>query len=118
MKTTGNKVLDELLQIMINRFEDLVERGFLAPHFLQKMISDPKEILQFLRQNRAVVGEQLKRKLDPTLRATPQMLEQQGLVPQGYLGIIHKKYIYYLLPILPPSSLYMLCYFPNSMKFR
>ena len=70
---------------MVRRFEDLVDRGFLAPHFLQKMVADPKEILQFLRQNRAVVGEQLTRRLDPTLRPTPEALEKQGIVPQGYV---------------------------------
>jgi len=74
---------------MLHRFEDLVDRGFLAPHFLQKMASDPSEILQFLRQNRAVVGEQLTRRL--ALRPSPEILEQQGYVPHGYFTSGHEK---------------------------
>eukprot|EP01084_Bolivina_argentea_P195179 334900_1 len=91
LKPTGNKVLDELLHIMITRFEHLVERGFLAPHFLNKMISDPNEILKFLRQNRAVVGDQLNRRLDPTIRPTPAQLESKGIVPAGYFSHGHEK---------------------------
>lgn len=93
IKTTGNKVLDELLHIMISRFEHLVERGFLAPHFLNKMVSDPNEILKFLRQNRAVVGDQLNRRLDPSIRPSPSQLEEKGIVPYGYFTAGHEKAI-------------------------
>merc|ERR1719384_2613758 len=71
---------------MISRFEHLVERGFLAPHFLNKMVSDPNEILKFLRQNRAVVGDQLNRRLDPSIRPRPEQLEKKGIVPLGYFS--------------------------------
>eukprot|EP01084_Bolivina_argentea_P128138 226540_1 len=89
LKSTGNTVLDELLRIMISRFEHLVERGFLAPHFLNKMINDPTEILKFLRQNRAVVGDQLNRRLNPSIRPSPSQLESKGIVPIGYFSHGH-----------------------------
>eukprot|EP00484_Ammonia_sp_Unknown_P023766 CAMPEP_0197031498 /NCGR_PEP_ID=MMETSP1384-20130603/10487_1 /TAXON_ID=29189 /ORGANISM="Ammonia sp." /LENGTH=718 /DNA_ID=CAMNT_0042461031 /DNA_START=210 /DNA_END=2366 /DNA_ORIENTATION=+ len=93
VKSTGNKVLDELLYIMITRFEHLVEKGFLAPHFLNKMVSDPNEILKFLRQNRAVVSDQLNRRLDPSIRPSPEQLEAKGIVPMGYFTTGHEKAI-------------------------
>eukprot|EP01084_Bolivina_argentea_P198485 339861_1 len=88
--STDNPVLDELIYIMISRFEHLVERGFLAPEFLHKMANDPDEILRFIRQNRAVVGDQLNRRLNPTIRPSPEKLEAQGIVPKGYFTSGHE----------------------------
>eukprot|EP00485_Elphidium_margaritaceum_P007506 CAMPEP_0202691102 /NCGR_PEP_ID=MMETSP1385-20130828/5907_1 /ASSEMBLY_ACC=CAM_ASM_000861 /TAXON_ID=933848 /ORGANISM="Elphidium margaritaceum" /LENGTH=696 /DNA_ID=CAMNT_0049346453 /DNA_START=62 /DNA_END=2152 /DNA_ORIENTATION=+ len=93
MPSTGNKVLDELLHIMVARFENLVECGYLAPHFLTRMISDPKEIIEFLRSNRTVVAAQLERKLDPRIRMSPQQLEKKCIVPQGYFTAGHEQAI-------------------------
>ena len=81
---TDNPVLDELLQIMVHRFELLVERGFLAPHFLSKMMESPSEVIKFIRQNRAVVADTLNKRLNPKQRPTPQQLEERGIVPRGY----------------------------------
>eukprot|EP01083_Nonionella_stella_P123774 373164_1 len=75
---------------MISRFEHLVERGFLNPQFLGKIRSDPEEILRFIRQNRAVVGDQLNRRLNPSIRPTPEQLELKGIVPRGYFTKGHE----------------------------
>ena len=76
---SDNPIMNELVDIMIARFEHLVERGFLNPSFLTKIRNDPKEILRFIRQNRAVVGDQLNRRLDPTIRPKPEQLERMGI---------------------------------------
>jgi len=81
---TSNPIMAELVRIMIARFEHLVDRGFLNPDFLTRIRNDPQEILRFIRQNRAVVGDQLNRRLDPSMRPTPAKLEEQGIVPKGY----------------------------------
>eukprot|EP00486_Rosalina_sp_Unknown_P012865 CAMPEP_0201578228 /NCGR_PEP_ID=MMETSP0190_2-20130828/25021_1 /ASSEMBLY_ACC=CAM_ASM_000263 /TAXON_ID=37353 /ORGANISM="Rosalina sp." /LENGTH=174 /DNA_ID=CAMNT_0048011181 /DNA_START=38 /DNA_END=559 /DNA_ORIENTATION=+ len=81
---SDNPIMNELVNIMIRRFEHLVERGFLNPSFLTKIKTDPQEILRFIRQNRAVVGDQLNRRLDPTIRPKPEQLERLGIVPRGY----------------------------------
>eukprot|EP01084_Bolivina_argentea_P128136 226538_1 len=82
--------MNELVEIMISRFEHLVERGFLNPQFLGKIRSDPEEILRFIRQNRAVVGDQLNRRLNPSIRPTPEQLELKGIVPRGYFTKGHE----------------------------
>jgi len=81
---TDNPVLDELLQIMVHRFELLVDRGFLAPHFLSKMVESPHEVIKFIRQNRAVVADTLNKRLHPRQRPSPRQLEERGIVPRGY----------------------------------
>ena len=81
---SDNPIMAELVRIMIARFEHLVERGFLNPEFLQRIRNDPQEILRFIRQNRAVVGDHLNRRLDPSMRPSPAKLEEQGIVPKGY----------------------------------
>ena len=93
-------VMEELINIMIARFsmfprivlsacahcwchdlkEHLVKRGFLNPHFLERMISDPSEILRFIRQQRAVVGDQLTNSLSPKKRPTISQLKLWGIL--------------------------------------
>ena len=68
-----------------------MERGFLNPGFLHRIRSDPQEILKFIRQNRAVVGDQLNRRLDPGIRPSPRKVEELGIVPRGYLTVDHEK---------------------------
>ena len=68
--------------------EHLVERGFLNPSFLTKIKTDPQEILRFIRQNRAVVGDQLNRRLDPTIRPKPEQLERLGTY-SSILAFVH-----------------------------
>ena len=77
---TENPILDELLQIMLSRFEHLEERGFVAPYFVEKMKNDPQEILKFIRQNRAVVSDQLDRRLHPSIRPTIEHLQSMGII--------------------------------------
>jgi len=89
--STGNKILDEVLGTMVSRFETLVDRGFLAPHFLDKMTNDPSEVLKFLQQNRNVVADTLNRRLAPNQRPTPQQLEARGIIPHGYFEYGHVK---------------------------
>ena len=84
-----NLALQELVSIMTKRFQDLVERGFLAPHFLNKMISDPSEVIKFIRQNRQVVSDTLNKRLNKKIRPTPQQLEDKGVVPKGYFDFGH-----------------------------
>eukprot|EP01083_Nonionella_stella_P250293 864572_1 len=86
LPTTDNKVLDELLRIMVGRFEVLVERGFLAPHFLSKMVQNPEEVLKFIRQNRSVVADTLNKRLNKKQRPSPEQLERMGIVPAGYFN--------------------------------
>eukprot|EP01084_Bolivina_argentea_P176843 305955_1 len=88
---TDNPIMDELIQIMIARFEHLVDSGFLNPQFLGKIKNDPQEMLNFIRKNREVVGDQLNRRLNPNIRPTPQQLVQQGIVPKGYFTHGHEK---------------------------
>eukprot|EP01084_Bolivina_argentea_P241366 405224_1 len=83
---TDNKALDELLRIMVARFEVLVERGFVAAHFLSKMVQNPEEVLKFVRQNRSVVADTLNRRLNKKLRPSPERLERMGIVPAGYFN--------------------------------
>ena len=89
LPSTDNPILDELLQIMVRRFEVLVDRGFLAPHFLSKMVSSPNEVIKFIRQNRSVVSDTLNKRLNKKQRPTRQQLEQQGIVPRGYFNYGH-----------------------------
>ena len=74
--------LDEILRIMLHHFESLVNRGFLAPHFLSKMMESPSEVIKFIRQNHAVVADTLRKRLDPTLRPNLQQLEERGILPR------------------------------------
>eukprot|EP01084_Bolivina_argentea_P004628 8799_1 len=90
LPSTDNPVLDELLHIMVSRFEVLVERGFLAPHFLNKMVESPNEVLKFIRQNRAVVADTLNKRLNRTQRPTREDLERRGIVPRGYFNYGHE----------------------------
>eukprot|EP00484_Ammonia_sp_Unknown_P030380 CAMPEP_0197035078 /NCGR_PEP_ID=MMETSP1384-20130603/12965_1 /TAXON_ID=29189 /ORGANISM="Ammonia sp." /LENGTH=923 /DNA_ID=CAMNT_0042465089 /DNA_START=39 /DNA_END=2810 /DNA_ORIENTATION=+ len=85
-----NPIIQELIQIMLDRFETLVEKGFLNADFLNRVRNDPEEILRFIRQNRAVVGDQLNRRLDPSIRPKREQLEQLGIVPRGYFSKGHQ----------------------------
>ena len=84
LQSTGNPVLDDLLQIMIARFEVLVSKEFLAPQFLSKMLQSPQEVIKFIRQNRAVVADTLEKRLSTAQRPSRSDLERQGIVPRGY----------------------------------
>lgn len=84
LQSTGNSPLDDLLQIMIGRFEVLVSKGFLAPHFLTKMQESPQEVIKFIRQNRAVVADTLNKRLSTDQRPSRLDLERMGVVPRGY----------------------------------
>jgi len=90
VSTLENPFAQELANIMIRNFENLVKRGRLNQSFLDKFRHDPAEILRFFRQNRAVVGDQLNRRLDPKIRPTPRDLEIKGIVPNGYFSKGHE----------------------------
>ena len=77
---SDNPFLNELFDIMMARFEHLVERGFLNPSFLTNIRNDPSEVLRFIRQNRAVVGDQLNKRLHPDFRPTRETLERKGIM--------------------------------------
>ena len=84
LNQNGNPVLNELIQIMIRRYEILVDRGFLAPHFLAKMAGCPSEVIKFIRQNRSAVGDTLMKRLHPRQRPTLRQLEEEGISLRGY----------------------------------
>mmetsp|Transcript_2642 Transcript_2642/g.4297 ORF Transcript_2642/g.4297 Transcript_2642/m.4297 type:complete len:747 (+) Transcript_2642:97-2337(+) len=90
LPSTDNPILDELLQIMLRRFASLVDKGFLAPHFLTRMAQSPQEVIKFIRQNRAVVADTLNKRLNKRQRPTREQLEQQGIVPRGYFNYGHQ----------------------------
>eukprot|EP01083_Nonionella_stella_P123711 372943_1 len=74
------QTIDEIKQIMINRFAHLVNRGFLAPHFYDKL-RNPDEIHRFLRENRRMVCAQINKRLE--LRPSIPQLQQKHIIPYG-----------------------------------
>ena len=57
-----------------------MDRGFLAPHFLEVIEKDRNEILRFIRQNRTVIGDNLNQRLDIKNRSSLYDLTERGMI--------------------------------------
>mmetsp|Transcript_53895 Transcript_53895/g.66052 ORF Transcript_53895/g.66052 Transcript_53895/m.66052 type:complete len:101 (+) Transcript_53895:132-434(+) len=81
MNPKKKDALKELLDVMLSRFEILVERGFVTQNFVAKFYDDNNEITKFLRHNRSIVGDILTIKMKK--RPTKDELISQGIVPKN-----------------------------------
>ena len=61
--TNLTKYQQELAILMLKRFIHLLDKGFLAPTYVDKLIKSPMELMKFSRQNRRIVGDMLDRRL-------------------------------------------------------